>query len=332
MVLRIISAIVVAALLAWSGYWFYASRVQLSIVENIFAQMRATGYEASYADIRVSGFPNRFDVTIDEPQLRDPTIGYAWKAPFLQIFSLSYQPYRFIIAFPEQQLAAVGSELIQIVTTEMKASLSLEFADASQLGTFILEASLLRADGQSGWNIHMSDILAAIRHGGQGEYDILFRTNNSSDQTGTSARSNSDDGLQSFSMDIGGTLKFNQPLNAEPCEGTVTQLESITLTNAQVSRNDAALFMSGRIDFANGLSNGNLVIRPGDGGFAAVLNSLPPSYKLAPISIAALQQAARLADLISNEHELVIENGDISLFGVPLMTIQEFSLCPKHFV
>lgn len=121
--MRMIWALLVVATMAtigWGGYWFVGARTVDRSVERVLADNPAI----SAADHSLQGFPNRFDLTLDEPRLEQG--GISWRAPFIQFFALSYRLNHVIAVFAhDQQLTVQGRELA-LHTTDMRASLVME--------------------------------------------------------------------------------------------------------------------------------------------------------------------------------------------------------------
>ncbi|SHH49657.1 DUF2125 domain-containing protein [Marivita hallyeonensis] len=113
---------IVAATLAYSGWWFYAAQEMRSGVEDWFADMRAAGWDADYADLTVRGFPSRTDVTLTNPSLRAPDGSIAWTTPFLQILGLSYKRGHVIVAWADSQTLQTDAGMIEVTSDGMRAS------------------------------------------------------------------------------------------------------------------------------------------------------------------------------------------------------------------
>lgn len=125
-------ALIVLALVAaagWFGWWFWASAQQEAALSGWLAERRAAGWQAEAGDLSVSGFPNRLDARLEDLKLADPASGWAWEAPWLDIYQLVYDPRRAIVHWPaEQQVAAPGARAT-VRSEVMRASAA--FADAA---------------------------------------------------------------------------------------------------------------------------------------------------------------------------------------------------------
>lgn len=117
---RLVGLVLVAAVL-YGGYWFVGSRATLAGAEQALAQMKAEG-RADYADVSIRGFPSRFDLTIDKPQLISADGRLDWTAPFAQVFALSYRPNHVIAVLPNSQTLTVAGEPLSVTSTDLRGS------------------------------------------------------------------------------------------------------------------------------------------------------------------------------------------------------------------
>jgi hypothetical protein len=88
------------AVLAWSGFWFYARMETGRRLDLAAAQLRAAGYEVSWKERRLGGYPFRMDVTLIEPAIRDPS-GWTLATPRLEGEAFMHALGHWIIAAPQ---------------------------------------------------------------------------------------------------------------------------------------------------------------------------------------------------------------------------------------
>lgn len=155
--------LVVLASLAWGGYWFVGSRALEKGAVAWFASQNDNGLIAENENLSVRGFPNRFDLTVTEPLLLDPDTGYGWRAPFVQLFALSYQPWKVIAAFPPEQTISVPGQDIAITSAKLQASASL--APSSPIGVerSVLVGDAVSASSTMGWSVSAQTLRLATR-------------------------------------------------------------------------------------------------------------------------------------------------------------------------
>lgn len=136
--------LVVAAMLLWSGYWFWQARALRADTAAWFDTRRAEGWTASYGTLSVRGFPNRLDLTVEDIALAAPDGGPAWDAPFFQILRLVYQPDHVILAFADEQRLSVDGRDYAITSDGLRASLVTEGREILRAN---LEAPVLNVAG-----------------------------------------------------------------------------------------------------------------------------------------------------------------------------------------
>jgi hypothetical protein len=133
--------------LLYGGYWFVGAR---AVERGALAAIDALGEQGKRLDhqgLRVAGFPNRFDVTLTEPQFTDAVSGLGWRAPFAQVFSLSYKPWHLIAALPHDQTLILPGGEVAIGSDRFEGSLVMEPGTALTLDRLavIIEALRLTA-------------------------------------------------------------------------------------------------------------------------------------------------------------------------------------------
>ena len=172
--MRKLIILVLVAATAWAAYWVVGATASQKATESWLEARRAEGWQVEYADLKVRGFPNRFDTTITDFELTDPETGLSWSAPFFQLFSLSYQPNHLIAAWPNTQTLATPLQKIDIETSKMTASLKVLPNSTLELdsATVVIEGAALSSS--RGWNAGADTVNAAIRRtaGKDMTYDI----------------------------------------------------------------------------------------------------------------------------------------------------------------
>lgn len=166
---RLVILILVAASL-WSGYWLFGASATQSAFAAWFAERRAQGWAADYADLQVQGFPNRFDTTFTDIALADPATGWAWDAPFFQLLTLSYKPNHVIAVWPDTQQIATPQDRFTMTQAEMQASVVLWPSTDLALDRVRLVADTVQITGSNGNATAASALrLAAERLGADGQ-------------------------------------------------------------------------------------------------------------------------------------------------------------------
>ena len=99
---RMLQIVILAALL-WSGAWFWGGASNKMRITTWISDQQQTGYDIGFSGLSQLGFPNRYDVTVQNPKLSAAKLGLDWRADFIQIMRLSYQPNHHILVWPDIQ-------------------------------------------------------------------------------------------------------------------------------------------------------------------------------------------------------------------------------------
>lgn len=117
---------IILAFAAWSGWWWFASSTARTATEAAFVEARAAGWLAGHGGIGIAGYPNRVDLTITTPELTEPEGRWGWKAPFVQLFALTYKPWHLIAAFAPEQALSTPLGPMTLTAGKLQSSLVLE--------------------------------------------------------------------------------------------------------------------------------------------------------------------------------------------------------------
>lgn len=161
--MRRIIFLVVFVVLAWGGYWVVGSVALDRGLRAWIDDRRGEGWVAEYADLRVQGFPNRFDTTFTELDLADPDTGLAWTMPFFQILALSYRPNHVIAVWPNQHRIATPQERLTVTSASMQASVVVEPGTDLVLDRASLVAEALGVTSTAGWQSGAAELRLASR-------------------------------------------------------------------------------------------------------------------------------------------------------------------------
>lgn len=151
---------------AWSAYWFYASAQKRTALENWFTEKQEEGWDASYSDLSILGFPNRVDATMADIRVANQDGSIAWQAPFLQLLSLVYKPNHVIVIWPETQTLVTPYSTIALRQEDLRASVVFDGDDASSLNRFSLVGQQMEARTDRGSWQAAEFLLAAERQAG----------------------------------------------------------------------------------------------------------------------------------------------------------------------
>ncbi len=261
---RLLIAILVAAGL-WAGYWVVGSQGVKSDYTDWFDARRAEGWSAEYSDLAVRGFPNRFDTTFTDLVLADPTTGWAWQAPFFQVFRLSYKPNHVIAIWPDQQLIATPGDKFDLGSARMQASLVTDPKSNLTLNRANLVADTLQIAQRGHDATTMTALHAAVQRQ-EGE-SALYRVALAADDLAPSSRFRTlvqSDGLprtlSAFSADL--QIGFDRPWDLSAIEQSRPQPRRIDVKLAEAKWGDLELALAGELDIEDqGRPKGRLTVK-----------------------------------------------------------------------
>lgn len=147
---------VLAAL--WGGYWVVGSRAAKAGAEAWLAESGAT-----YQNLSVAGFPNRFDLTVTDIALSDPVQGIGWRAPFAQVFAMSWKPWHLIAALPNDQVISLPDQNLDLTSSRLMGSLQLVPGPDLALDEVVAQGSNLRLSSDAGWVLAAQEIVGSTR-------------------------------------------------------------------------------------------------------------------------------------------------------------------------
>ena len=114
---------IVLLLGAYSGYWFYAAGRVGEEMRAWILDKEEAGYEIEYSDLRVSGFPYRFQIQLSEPHFRAPPSDGGWDARLagVKANALPYDFSHWIVSF-EGPLVLDSGDVLEINASSARMS------------------------------------------------------------------------------------------------------------------------------------------------------------------------------------------------------------------
>lgn len=316
---KLLFVILVAATL-WSGYWVVGAAGVKAGFENWFEARQNEGWQADYRALSVSGFPNRFDTELTEPALADPATGLAWSAPFLQIFTLSYQPNHIIAAFPAWQTLASPHSRLSLNSEAMRASLVMEPGPTLALARANLAAGALTLTPQNGQRTRLSGLQLALTREGDTEYRAAFNANDLAPPLPRALSGELPETLSAFRADA--TLRFTKAWDLSALQDNRPQPTEITLHLAEAEWGPLKLAAAGKLTVdSTGTPTGTLTLKARN--WRDIL-SLAQAAGVLPESLATQAESALslLAGLSGNSATLDVplgfSGGYIKLGPLPL--------------
>lgn len=152
-------ALVAAGL--WGGYWFIGATSLERQTKAFFNGAAANGLDARYDTIAVAGFPNRFDLTVEGVEIADPATGFGWKAPFVQLLTMTWKPWHIIAALPNDQIIITPYQTVSITSDRLMASVQVHPTTNLGLYETRLEGSDLGFASDLGWTVAVEKLFAS---------------------------------------------------------------------------------------------------------------------------------------------------------------------------
>ena len=143
-------------MIAWSSYWFWSAQDNL---ENIYKNLESSVNSATkinYRTVSQVGFPNRFDVTINDISIDGPTGKQIINLPFIQIMRLTYNSRHQIIILPN----SLSIYNFNFNWENAKASIVKETVE----DRIILEAENLIIKGENRFRFHAKKLQISLLH------------------------------------------------------------------------------------------------------------------------------------------------------------------------
>ncbi|RYG00626.1 MAG: DUF2125 domain-containing protein, partial [Caulobacteraceae bacterium] len=91
--------IALVAVVAWTGVWIYAHAEAGRQIEAGAERLRAAGYQVSWTQRRITGYPFRLNITLTNPTIREPS-GWGLAAPRLETQAYLHGLDTWVIAAP----------------------------------------------------------------------------------------------------------------------------------------------------------------------------------------------------------------------------------------
>jgi hypothetical protein len=245
--------------LCWAGYWFVGARALEAAFTGWFSERRTAGWQADYSDVSVAGFPYRFDTTLTQPALADPATGWAWRAPYLQLLSLSYQPNHIIAALPPSQSLQTPIDSFTLASNSARASLVLTPSTSLAVDrtTTVIEAPVLTA--ATGWGLQARQLRLAARvlDDAPSTYQIGLNVGDLKSLDGSNGMPG---GIGQIDADV--TVKFSAPWDRHAIEKARPQPHSIQIFKADVTWGQMVLKLAGTLTIDTlGNPTGDLAIK-----------------------------------------------------------------------
>lgn len=277
--------VILAAALAWSGYWLWGARAVERDAEAWLEARAAEGWQAEASDVSLRGFPNRHDLTLRDVALADPDTGLGWQAPFFQLLRLSYRPGHVIAVWPDSQRVFWPDGGVTLDSDAMRASVVLD-GDTLDRATLVADVLNLRSDTGRAAAFARVQLDARRTSGEDGLYQLALMADGFAPRLPNAIR-----GLPATFDTLRGTanVRFDRPWTLEALREDRPQPAHIDLTLAEVSWGALGLRATGQVQIdASGVAQGSLAVQVRNWREAVAL--MRQSGEVAPGIVSSVEQ------------------------------------------
>jgi hypothetical protein len=262
--MRFILSLVLGLAVLWCGYWFIGSTNLRHHSEAWLQERRAEGWVAEGA-VTVAGFPNRFDMTLADLELADPSTGVAWTAPFFKVLALSYQPHHVIAIWPPNQRLAFPDHTLDIQSEHMRGSVKFYAGPSLELerSTVVIDGLQIRSTRSGDTQIPQAR-LAIEAQDTPATYRLGFETTGAAPSPFHLARLDPLGAMPKVinTLRLDASAQFDKPWDRSAVEQARPQFRHIDLKELRATWGNMDLRMAGAVDVdANGNLEGEIVIK-----------------------------------------------------------------------
>lgn len=169
--------VIVIALLAYTGYWFYArGQIAQSVAEWEAAQT-AAGFEIEHTALAIGGFPYRFSVTTEALVIRAPESEGGWVVE-VNSFRANALPYDFshwIISLGETARLEQGGQALDFVFSDARFSLSGDGRVTQRIGAEVSELAIQSSGPATSAVTRVNDLRLSAATGETGEMTVRLQ-------------------------------------------------------------------------------------------------------------------------------------------------------------
>jgi hypothetical protein len=264
--MRTLLAIVVLALLGWTGWWWFVSSARDRALTSWLEERRAAGWVAEAQDVRVTGFPARIDTVLTGLDLADPQAGWSWHADEFRILQLAYKPNHVIAVLPGTQVVATPHETIRATSGNLRGSVLFRPNPRLELDHMTFEIGDMRIESDRGWTAGIGKAVLATRQAADGPpnaHDLAFNADRLElPGVAEALRGGSMLPAALGPVAIDATLGFDRPWDRASVEAGNPTLDSVNVRDASLTWGELDLRARGTLDVdAKGYAEGRLDLR-----------------------------------------------------------------------
>ncbi len=324
--MRKLIVIIVVLAGGWAGYWWVGAGAAERGYKAWFDARRAEGWVAEYDDLRVQGFPNRFDMVARGVSLADPETGLAWDADGFQTLTLSYKPNHLIAVWPGQQRISTPDQKIDITSDDFKGSLVVGADPALPLDHSSIIMNNVRLTSDAGWTSALAHAQLATRQidGDPTRHELYFEAKDLVPAAPFIQNLKADGVLPPLfeGVTLKAKLSFDRPWDRRAIEQARPQPTQIDLDLLTAKWGEMELQMAGKLTVdPTGQPEGKITVKAKN--WRQIVATATATGALAPEFESSVIGALGLLSRLSGDPEtldipLGFSNGLITLAGLPI--------------
>lgn len=174
--MRILTIMVILLGLGWSSYWVVGRIALTRGIDAAVAQAQTDGWQVTWEDLSVAGFPNRFDTSITDLTAQSPD-GWGLEVPRLDILALSYRLNK-IIMVPALPLSVTTLDgPLRVSGADLRASATLTLANPPLPSRAEAEGTALQLETSTGAAAIARSVAAMRQAATPNAYDLALTLN-----------------------------------------------------------------------------------------------------------------------------------------------------------
>ena len=154
--MRRLTLIILSLAVIYASYWVIGANRVTNGVQTALTNMQSEGWTAD-ATVKTRGFPSRFDTTLTDVALADPTGQMSYAAPFVQTLALSYRPNNVRLVLPQQQRVGMGAVMGTLSADALQAGVTVKPNVALSFDNVTAQADALLFAADDGGNVGGDD-------------------------------------------------------------------------------------------------------------------------------------------------------------------------------
>lgn len=326
-----LTALIVALMLAWGGYWVVGSGALDRGATAWLDGLPAQGIPASYANLRVQGFPNRFDLILTDLAIGDPA-ALQWRAPFFHLLALSYRPNHLIAVFPPAQQVVTPLQTLTLTSLSARASVLFQANTALPLDHMELVVNQGALLSDHDWEASFSQLRFATRQVFSAEnahqigLDLIELQPAAALRRAIDPEKSLPEVVDNLHLDL--TLQPDRPIDRHAFADAGPGLLTLTLTSLNLHWGSMKVQAEGELTRgSDGTATGKITVRVQD--WRRMLALAATGFGLDHLALGNLTRALETLEALSPdktrlEVALTFANGRGSIAGLPLFAAPYF--------